>query len=1557
LSGTVDLPPRYEALHRLGKGGGGEVWAVRDSADGAILAMKLLSPDADHQEIDALVREASALSGLEGLGLPRVLRFGRIRPSRGRGLGGTETAKTRPYLLRELVQGQSLLDAIMVGPDEPQAAPGGATNGTVGRADADREGVPPASGTLTPTDALLAVADAADKLARIHGAGLLHGDIKPANIIVQAGGEATLVDLGLAAPLREAGQAPTGLTPRYAAPELFEGEPLGVRAEVYSLGITLREVVERFVKELPQSVVEALEAVIDRATRPAPHERFPSIDELGVSLRTAARLGPAGSMSASASNGTPKTLAPDASWTVRGIDSFVGELANRLLTDRTFPGLLLEGPAGSGKSAVLRRLAWSLGVSGEPVGYLEAKLHGADAVVEAELAGAVSFDEGPAASGEQGARAGVIIVDDPQALSAASLARITEARRRGARVVASLDRAPTWRSGTTGAAGLTATTDASSSSELSFSVLADLPHQTIPPLDPAVAGQLVQRAIPSVSGAVVSAIVERAQGRPGTLRSLVRRIGRATVVSVDDVTRVLDEPDPLSDAGAGTTPVARALVALDQGRVNDAARLADSFAADESFGAKMVRARIAAGRGETQLALALLRELSPETDEDWGERLLHEARALIRTAAYNEAIETVEQGLIAVGGRDKNLGLSAELTTSRGIAESFLGQHEAAIQTLSRAAEWATESNDPRVIGIVEGSFALALQRTERLADAKIAYQRSLAAAERASDAGTVTTMRLNLAALAIHGQGEIAEALVHLEAAVDMGRRAGRDASVRQALLNLANLDLYLGRLARAAASIETLSAQRDALSRAGGQQAQLLGLEAELANRTGSARRSALLYDRCAKAYDELSRRQDAAEARIEAVLLAARQDDAKPAELRGQLDRAATDLGDGQAHRAPLLIARAAVAELSKEWDEARALLSEALTAAEEANQREWVWRALDVRSRLESEVGRTLAARRDIEAALSVLEDIGSHLPKDLREVYWNDPRRRGIRAAVSGESVHALVPDRRGITQLTGQTRMLADDRLARILEVNRELATLRALPEVLERVIQLATDLVQAERGYVLLLGDKGLTVHAVRTQVGSEERERFSRSVAERAIDTGEPVVSLSARDDARMAAFDSVHQLALESVACVPIRSPRGRSIGALYVETRSRRGTLFEREVLTLRAFADQAAIAIETARLLEENASRAAALAEANAELSTARERLAESLDHRTHQLAVARKDLKDTKAVLRGHFGYQGLVGTSPAMRAVYAVMDRLKDSDIPMLITGESGTGKEVIARAIHQGGPRAKQPFLGVNCGAIPDNLLESELFGHVRGAFTGADRDRKGLFRECEGGTVLLDEVGEMPLKMQAGLLRVLQERTVRPVGGNREEPIDVRVIAATHRNLEKMVAEGTFREDLYYRLRVVELHLPALRERAEDIPVLVDHFLGIFAARHRREKGIIRRDALRLLEQQPFPGNVRQLENMLLNAWVLAETHELTPESFDNLGPPRSRPAARERVEAEVASALPDTAEAHKNTEKDRILEALNAENWNRVRAAERLGMPRRTFYRRLKEYEIQ
>ena len=539
-----------------------------------------------------------------------------------------------------------------------------------------------------------------------------------------------------------------------------------------------------------------------------------------------------------------------------------------------------------------------------------------------------------------------------------------------------------------------------------------------------------------------------------------------------------------------------------------------------------------------------------------------------------------------------------------------------------------------------------------------------------------------------------------------------------------------------------------------------------------------------------------------------------------------------------------------------------------------------------------------------------------------------------------------------MSQLGGLTPL--EQRLSRILEVNSDLAGELDLDRLTSKIIGHAVELLRAERGYVRLAQPDGsLSVHAARGSGGDAPHTEFSRSIAEGVVATREPVVTLDARGDARLKSFASVHQLLLESVACVPILAPTGDAIGALYLETRVRPGRHFERELPTLRAFADQVAIALENARLVGENKRRADELAEANEELAEAQERLRELLDGRTEQLKRTRQKLRDARETLYSHFGYQGLVGTSGAMRKVYALVDRVKATDVPVLITGESGTGKEVVARAIHNASSRSKAKMLGVNCGAIPENLLESELFGHVRGAFTGADRERKGLFREAEGGSILLDEIGEMPVKMQAGLLRVLQEKRVRPVGGTQEEPVDVRVLFATNRDLERMVKEGKFREDLYYRIHVVEIHLPALRERSDDIPQLVDYFLGLFAARYKREKKAVSRDALRRLQSYSWPGNVRQLEHVLLNAWVMSEEQELLAEDFEL--PDGFRPASASP--SQMRPPKKATTSQHRRDERERIIEALRSCNWNRVKAAELSGIPRRTFYRRLREYGIQ
>ncbi|MCB9617255.1 MAG: sigma-54-dependent Fis family transcriptional regulator, partial [Sandaracinus sp.] len=286
-------------------------------------------------------------------------------------------------------------------------------------------------------------------------------------------------------------------------------------------------------------------------------------------------------------------------------------------------------------------------------------------------------------------------------------------------------------------------------------------------------------------------------------------------------------------------------------------------------------------------------------------------------------------------------------------------------------------------------------------------------------------------------------------------------------------------------------------------------------------------------------------------------------------------------------------------------------------------------------------------------------------------------------------------------------------------------------------------------------------------------------------------------------------------------------------------------------------------------------------------------------------------------------------------------------------------------ARAIHEGSGRAKGPFVAMNCAAIPEALLESELFGHARGAFTGADRDRKGVLARASGGTLFLDEVGDMPAKMQVDLLRVLQDHKVRPVGGDEETVVDVRIVSASNKRLDELVTKGLFREDLYYRLNVVEVRLPPLRDRVGDVALLADHFLAAIARQEGRPRRRLSRAALERLEGSSWPGNVRQLEHVLLHACVMGEGELLEAEELALEGPAVVRvptpdvpvaPMSPAWVPAETDEDAPQNVDDFKEAEKRRILAALEAHHWNRARAARALGYPRRTFYRRLKEHGI-
>ena len=302
-----------------------------------------------------------------------------------------------------------------------------------------------------------------------------------------------------------------------------------------------------------------------------------------------------------------------------------------------------------------------------------------------------------------------------------------------------------------------------------------------------------------------------------------------------------------------------------------------------------------------------------------------------------------------------------------------------------------------------------------------------------------------------------------------------------------------------------------------------------------------------------------------------------------------------------------------------------------------------------------------------------------------------------------------------------------------------------------------------------------------------------------------------------------------------------------------------------------------------------------------------------------------------------------LLGRSPAMERLRAMIRKLARSQAPVYISGESGTGKELVARLIHAQGPRADRPFVPVNCGAIPAELMESELFGHRKGSFTGAVSDKEGLFQAAEGGTLFLDEVADLPLSMQVKLLRAIQEKAVRPVGAAREVPVDVRILSATHQDLGELVARGAFRQDLYYRINVIELRVPPLRERREDIPLLAEHILRRLAG--EGEPPRLSPEALARLQAHPFPGNVRELENVLERAVTLCEGETIRPEDLQ-LGPC----AAPAGEDPDLPLPLDPYLEAK---EREVILKALERTRHNKTAAARLLGLSFRSLRYRLKK----
>ncbi|MFN0108212.1 MAG: sigma 54-interacting transcriptional regulator [Blastocatellia bacterium] len=486
-----------------------------------------------------------------------------------------------------------------------------------------------------------------------------------------------------------------------------------------------------------------------------------------------------------------------------------------------------------------------------------------------------------------------------------------------------------------------------------------------------------------------------------------------------------------------------------------------------------------------------------------------------------------------------------------------------------------------------------------------------------------------------------------------------------------------------------------------------------------------------------------------------------------------------------------------------------------------------------------------------------------------------------------------------------------------LLKVSQKINSIRSLDELQRQLLELVFEVVPAERGAILLIDGKAKLDEFASTfgwdrQAGPQTTVRISRVIVGQVLATGEAILSNNILESEAFGENESLMISHTRALIAVPILL-MSRKLGVIYLSASDEKTQFDEDHLQLVSAIAGIAAVALENVRQLEW--------------LENENQRL-------TEEINIERS-----------------MVGEGKRMRDVYQFIAKVAPTDSTVLIRGESGTGKELAANSIHQNSPRARKPFVAINCAALTETLLESELFGHEKGAFTGAIAQKKGKFEIADGGTIFLDELGEMSLLLQAKLLRVLQEQEFERVGGTRPIKVDVRLIAATNRDLESAIKDGGFRQDLYYRLNVVSLRLPGLRDRREDIPLLANYFATKCAAKCKRQVSGISAEARALLMAYDWPGNVRELENAIERAIVLGSTDLIRPEDL---------PEAVLETEADapaIAGFIANYHEAIKETKKQLILNAIAEADGNITEAARLLGVQANYLHRLISNLNLR
>jgi transcriptional regulator with GAF, ATPase, and Fis domain/serine/threonine protein kinase len=690
--------------------------------------------------------------------------------------------------------------------------------------------------------------------------------------------------------------------------------------------------------------------------------------------------------------------------------------------------------------------------------------------------------------------------------------------------------------------------------------------------------------------------------------------------------------------------------------------------------------------------------------------------------------------------------------------------------------------------------------------------------------------------------------------------------------------------------------------------------------------------------------------------------------------------------------------------RDVERGRKFLERAAIEAREAVLPDTEWKIHCHLGQIADEVQRPEEKHEQYQKALAILRSMIEGLPEELTRRFYEPPQRQLLEESgddpagtsldpiTEAESNPKTTPDpstddaRGDRLRLQTEVHELKDlnRRLLKLQEINKAINSELDLPRLLEKILDAVLDLMDAERGYLILLesadeandkGDDSTGPTAPQESVSvarNMDREsiknpetKISRSITAEVIRSGTPVLTTNAVSDDRFIESRSVRDLQLLSVLCVPLRSQK-RTLGALYLDNRHRRHAFKETDLALLETFSDQATTAIENARLSEEIQTRNVELTELNDQMETLNHRLLNQVHARTSELEVTRENLRQQMSKYESHLRFHNIIGKTGRMQQIFQVLERIAPTSLPVLIQGDSGTGKELVARAIYAHSTRKDKRFISENCAAISESLLESELFGHIRGAFTGATSERKGLFEIADGGTLFLDEVGETSLGMQTKLLRVLEESELRRVGDKKTVKIDVRIISASNHDLRQLVEDGKFREDLYYRLNGVRVDLPGLRERRDDIPLLVQHFLDEIAGQSNLPKKQITQEALLLLVNHDWPGNVRELKHFLERTALLLEGETIHVEDC-HLDPHRMRigsargsggPEGDARTPAEFEALLAQPLrDARDEFVKFYVKVCYSSNDFNATQAARACGMSRESFHRFLRKYDIR